>query len=226
VCDLLDQLGNHVPQFAGLFERMWAAADGSLYPLDLYATGAINRSLGLLSGFRSMIEHFNFACAAPLVRFQLDTALRFYAAFTVPDPQEFALQVLHGTEVRKLKDRSGQQLHDAYLVKSLSPEYPWVDNLYQKTSGYVHLSSTHCFNAVQEIDRGAYSIQWNISGQDPELPDRIYTEAINAFDHSAALFAGHLDKWIGWKSDPAATAAWKPVASNRPPAVSELASES
>jgi hypothetical protein len=44
--------------------------------------------------------------AATMLRFQLDAALRFHAAFLVEHPHEFALAVLRGDRVRDMKDRA------------------------------------------------------------------------------------------------------------------------
>src|SRR5215471_9979911 len=100
--------------------RMLQAYGGAFYPLDMLAVGALNRSAALGAGFRGLIEQRNFLCAAPILRLQLDTALRFYAAFIVEDPHAFASAVLKGTPVRKLKDKSGTFMHDAHLVSCLS----------------------------------------------------------------------------------------------------------
>src|SRR5881397_2390870 len=105
------------------------------YPMDYLAAGVLNRSLALISGFCTLIENENFVAAAALVRLQLDTCLRFAAAWLTKDPHQFALQVLAGAEVRRIKDRDGRPMTDAYLVQKLTPEYPWVATVYKHTSG-------------------------------------------------------------------------------------------
>jgi hypothetical protein len=85
--------------------EMMRADDGAMYPLDLYAHGAINRTFALSRGFRSLILDFNFLCAGAILRLQLDTAIRFHAAYLAPQAYDFAAAVVEGTEVRKLKDR-------------------------------------------------------------------------------------------------------------------------
>jgi hypothetical protein len=71
-----------------------------------------------------MIESFNILCAGAILRLQLDTALRFHAAYLYPNANDFAMEVAKGVEVRKLQDRDKQLMHDAYLVKSLSVDFP------------------------------------------------------------------------------------------------------
>jgi hypothetical protein len=207
----LDKLSNRIGEFGQLTFDMWYAYEGYQYPLDMYATGAIKRTLSLLVGFRSHIESFNFTCAAPLVRLQLDTALRFYAAFIVTDPQDFALKVLEGTEVRKLKDRNNQLMRDAHLVKCLGADHPWIESLYKKASGYVHLSNRHAFDAARNVDRKTFSITWDIRWEDKPMPDHVYLGAIDAFDTSAVLFAEYIKKWTTTKADPVAAATRKSI---------------
>jgi hypothetical protein len=57
-----------------------------IYPLDLLAVAAMNRSLCLISGFRTLIASKNFISAAPLLRLQIDNCLRFFAAELAPSP--------------------------------------------------------------------------------------------------------------------------------------------
>src|SRR5271166_6984000 len=76
--------------------RMYITYGSALYPLDLLATAALNRSLAQCSGFRALIEARNYICAASILRLQIDTALRFFAAFLVDNPHEFAGSVLKG----------------------------------------------------------------------------------------------------------------------------------
>lgn len=92
---------------ANMWLRMLRAKEGAFYPLDLLAIGALNRSAAQCVGFRLLVQARNFICAASILRLQLDTALRFYAAFLVAEPHVFASTVLKGIPVRKLKDSSG-----------------------------------------------------------------------------------------------------------------------
>ena len=75
--------------------RMYTAYASALYPLDLLAAAAFSRSLAQCSGFRALIEARNYICAASILRLQIDTALRFFAAFLVDNPHEFAGSVLN-----------------------------------------------------------------------------------------------------------------------------------
>jgi hypothetical protein len=153
---------------------------GPIYPLDLLATAAMNRSLNLTVAFCDLVEARNFLAAAPLIRLQLDSCLRLSAAWLVEKPHEFADKVFHGTRAEKLKDRHGKQLRDHYLVDKLAEEYPWVRDVYNETSGYIHLSSKHIFNAHRQGEEED-TFEGKIAVGDNYVRDELYLEAIAAF---------------------------------------------
>jgi hypothetical protein len=186
---------------AGL--RMSRAYGGALYPMDILATGALNRTLALLSGFARMIEERNLICAGALLRLQVDTALRFYAAFRVTSPHEFATSVLNGVPVSDLKDSEGHRLTDRFLVKSLAPDYHWLPRVYRETSGYVHLSEKHLLAPFSPAPNGeSRTLRTQVSAEDKPLPDAVYIEAMDAFAASAAIFYRYLEGWIFTKGNP------------------------
>lgn len=128
--------------------EVFEAFGGAMYGMDLLAAGALNRSKAHIAGFRDLVQVKNLICAGALLRLQLDTALRFHAAFLVEQPHEFAVAVLGGERVRNLKDRDGKKMTDAYLVEKLGREFDWVPRVYERSSGYVHLSATHLLSAM------------------------------------------------------------------------------
>lgn len=182
--------------------NMIQAYDGAVYEFDLLANGAVNRSLALSAGFRALIRDQNLICAGALLRLQLDTALRFFAGFIVDKPQDFAIAVLKGEHIRKMKDQNGQFMTDRYLVTQLTKEYSWVDPVYEKTSGYVHMSDTHIISTFDGINRGNRSIGIKIGWRDKDLPDSVYLEAIAAFRESTKILARYIDGWIFTKANP------------------------
>jgi hypothetical protein len=188
-----------------LGRQMFEAFGGALYGMDLLAAGALNRSKAHIVGFRTLIEAKNLICAGALLRLQLDTALRFYAGFLVERPHDFALAVLRGERVRDLKDRSGKRMTDAYLVEKLGEEFSWVPRVYERTSGYVHLSSTHLLSALSpsnEADPEDRSFTIKISEVDKPLPEAIYTEASDGFRAATGIFLRYVQGWVFTKANP------------------------
>jgi len=181
------------------------AYGGALYSLDLMATAAVKRSLAQIAGFRRMIEDRNAICAGALLRLQLDTAIRFYAAFIVPDPHAFAHNVLKGIPIRKLKDQQGRFMTDSYLIKKLvaeSSEHAWIARVYEETSGYVHFSDKHIFSIFAGIEEKERTVHIQVSATDIDLPEGIYLEMIGAFVAATELFMKYLYGWGFTKQNP------------------------
>jgi hypothetical protein len=194
-----------------LGKQMFEAFGGAMYGMDLLAAGALNRSKAHIAGFRALLEARNLICAGALLRLQLDTAMRFYAAFLVDQPHDFALAVLRGERVRNIKDRDGRKMTDAYLAQKLGEEFAWVPRVYERTSGYVHLSSIHLLSALGAsegvLDERLLSIK--ISSEDKELPDTIYIEATDAFRAATDVFLRYLHGWVFTKANPELVQKWK-----------------
>jgi hypothetical protein len=191
---------------------MVEAYGGALYGMDLLAIGALNRSKAHIAGFRILIEAKNMICAGALLRLQLDTAMRFFAAFLVEQPHDFAIAILRGEKVRDLKDRAGKRMTDAYLSQRLGEEFEWVPRVYERTSGYVHLSSTHLMSALSpssENDSDDRRFTGKISAEDKPLPEAIYIEAADAFRAATDILLRYVEGWIFTKANPELVQQWK-----------------
>ena len=160
------------------------------------------RSLSLTRGFCSLLEQRNFIAAAPLVRLALDNCLRFYAAYLVSDPHKFAFAVMGGTPVNKLSSRDGKRLTDRYLVQKLSEEIRWlkVKDLYEHSSGYVHLSDKHLFHAVRMKPGTGRTIEIKINDKDEFISERLYIEATETFTSLLRILFSLLTKWEATKA--------------------------
>ena len=98
---------------------------------------------------------------------------------------------------------------DQYLVEQLSLEYPWIEHVYEKTSGYIHMSDTHMFSAFDDVNNEDRSVGIKIGAEDKELPDDTYLEAVEAFRHISEILARYIDGWIFTKSNPELVAKMK-----------------
>jgi len=186
-----------------LAEKMIEAYDGAIYAVDLFISGALNRSLALSDGFKGLVKSKNLICAAAILRLQIDTAIRFFAGTLVDDTNQFVSDVLKGKHIRNLKDRNGNKMTDRYLVEELSDEYPWLPNVYEKTSSYIHLSDTHLFASVQNVEKDKRTLSLKISAVDrDEIPEKLYNEAVEAFNASTEIIVRFVNGWIFTKSNP------------------------
>lgn len=148
---------------------------------DILAIAALNRSACLIEAFILLLEKRNFVSAAPLLRLQIDSCLRLYAYSLVSDPDAFAVEVLKGKSIRSLKSAGGKDLTDAFLRKEFSKRAPWVDDVYEHTSGYIHLSEKHCYNAFSLRTGSDKHIEFKIGSGDYFVPDEVYEDAVDRF---------------------------------------------
>jgi hypothetical protein len=185
--------------------KMARAYGGAVYPVDLLANAVLNRSANLLDGFVILARKRNFICCAPLLRLQIDNCLRFYAVFIVNDCHQFAMDVLQGTPINKMKDRKGKWMTDRHLAEELNKEYPWILRVYERTSGYIHLSNTHIFNTVKKgpDEKQAKGIQeFRMGVGDNFEGDGLYEEAALAFIEATNVLFKYLVGWIETKNNP------------------------
>jgi hypothetical protein len=185
-----------------LGKAMMEAYDGAIYPVDLLATGMLKRSISTISGFKTLVKSSNMVCARTILRTQLDSALRFYAVFIVENPHDFSHKVLGGEQINRMKDAKGKQLRDAYLVKKLSKEYPWLSTVYHNLSGYVHFSNSHIFSSVENVGHSDNSIQFAIKDTDTKYPEFSWLEVIDCFNETTDIFINYLMGWIITKDNP------------------------
>lgn len=184
-------------------KRIVEAYGNALYGLDLLALAAVNRSLHLIPAFRYCIETRNMFAAAPLLRLHLDSSLRLSAAWIVKEPHDFALRVLRGEHVRKMKDAQGKLMTDAYLVKLHKEKYPWVERVYERCSDFVHLSGVHISGILRKgNEEGSFRIQ---VGHDAAwLVEDKFTEGVEGFNAATRLLLEFLEGWQFTKDNPEA----------------------
>ncbi len=139
---LLKKLFYYETKFQVLATAMIKSGNG-LYPIDYYISGTISRSLSLIYGFETLIRSKNFMSAAHLVRPHLDNYLRLSALWLVDNPNEIASQVWSGTALNTLKDRHQKKMSDSYLRDQAAETYPWIKDVYNETSGFIHFSQKH-----------------------------------------------------------------------------------
>lgn len=106
---------------------------------------ALRRSAALIDGFLLLVHAQNRFAAVPLIRLQLDSAMRIHACSLVADQQDFVRHLLEGGEPSKYSQHQGERLTDGFLHKQLTTKYPTTSEVYKDVSGYIHLSNHHLF---------------------------------------------------------------------------------
>jgi hypothetical protein len=169
-----------------------------LYPLDLYMSGALQRSYHLVEGFLLAWDHWNVIVAAPLVRFQIDSLVRCAYLCQRGDSDAVVIEVLGGTALRDLKDAaSGKKLTDAHLVELAGALYDWLPPVYVVSNEWVHLSERHIFNAWQHGDGRTLLGQFPMPTDD--IPVRFWQELIGAMCHTTGSLLALGSGWAAYK---------------------------
>jgi hypothetical protein len=198
---LLEKIDNERERHLSLGMAMLEADGRKLFSLDLLAVAALNRSLSNSSAFTQLVRSKNYLTSASLVRLQLDTFLRFFASYLVNDPHEFATSVLSGTEIRKLKDRSGTFMTDRHLVESVAHEFSWVSSVYKSTSGFIHLSDKHIYSAIQSV-KGDGTLSMLIGSDPDRFPNELWIEMAEGFIAATDALFRYLEGWAFTKANP------------------------
>ena len=181
--------------------QMLKADSGKLFPLDILAAATIKRSMALINGFVALIKINNYTCAASLLRLQLDSCLRLFAAFIVDKPHEFADNVFKGKAIREMKDRKGKPMTDRYLVKTLASKYEWMPSVYEATSGFIHLSERHLLSIFEEAE-GEHDIGLRIAADDENIPLEQWIELTDGFLVTTDALFEYLKGWVFTKEHP------------------------
>ena len=88
---------------------------------------------------------------------------------------------------------------DSYLVSILSEQDPWIANVYEQTSGYIHLSRRHILNSLTAVgEDGRFAMK--MSSEDGVVPANAYLEAIEALRAASGVFLRYLESWSLTKS--------------------------
>lgn len=171
-----------------------------MYPLDWMVFAAIKRSVSTSSALTEMVRTWNMVCARSLLRMHIDTALRFSAAWLVPDPHAFATNVMKGEPINKMKDRSGkQQLSDAFLVQTHTEAYPWLPGVYKNLSGYVHFSGSHISDSISSFEDETQTVEFEITATDTKFPEFSWVEVLECFRESTSILSWYLQGYAETK---------------------------
>jgi hypothetical protein len=180
--------------------KMTSGVNSGLYPLDFLMVAALNRASSQLSAVIELLRLKNFIVAASLLRLQLDSCLRIHGAWLVSDPHGYARQILKGVKISKLKSASGEVMHDMYLRNSLSKEFPWVNSVYESTSGFIHLSEKHILSSLRDFQVSDLKLTMVVSDRQDHISDEKYLELASAFSHVTKVLLWLVTGWSETKT--------------------------
>ena len=181
------------------FKRLHIAGQGNVWGVDLVVWGVLRRSLLLIDAFIPLVRKGNEVAAVPLLRFQIDNALRLYACSLVPNGDDVLVTLLRGTPLRRLKSRDGKPMTDAFLVEALTREFPWIQRVYERTSGFVHLSAPGLLQTVEEVSGEEVTFSMESRPQGKWRAD-LRLEATDAFIEATKVLFHVVGAWLNAKT--------------------------
>lgn len=149
----INKLSTTHVNFTKLGDDIFQANSQSRYVIDSLAFAVINRSIQLTQGYITLVNTNNYIAAIPLIRLQLDNALRFFAINLVTDANDFVFYFMDGKPVNRYESYTGEKLSDNYLATKMDAVSPGVLRLYKETCEYIHLSKQHV-HASKYFDKG------------------------------------------------------------------------
>jgi hypothetical protein len=181
----------HVELFFGVLE----ADGGAVFGNDLVSAGAIQRSLLLTQGFLAILRTQNYLCAGALLRMQVDTLLRLFAASLFPSGNEPLQAFLEDRPLNKLRAPDGARLTEKELCRRASMVYEWVPRVYAATSGFVHFSGPSIMSAISGVNQdGSVSISvGSLAGRRWRVEERL--EATEAFGAATQAILDMVYSW-------------------------------
>lgn len=173
------------------------ASDGLLFSCDVLAFTVLERSQNLIKGFDLLLSNRCYTTGMGLLRMQLDNVIRFNGVIKTKDPNAIATQMYSGTALRKIKDDDGERMTDARLVEILSVENPWVELVYELSSGYIHLSDQHFHHFFNRSPKGPDGVRdLFIKDEDEFVTTEDKAKLIQAFAILTRAVLMLVDKWI------------------------------
>ena len=195
---LLSKLDADRETLLDFYKSGHAQTGGKLYAMDMLVLGVVKRTLSSNHAMQLMVRNWNLVAARTLLRTHIDTGLRLSAAWLVDNPDDFAKKVLDGTQINRLS-HGKEKMHDSYLISKLSDEHPWLKEVYDNLSGYVHFSNSHVTSSLLDI-REDGKFDFRISEYDFDYPELSWTEVLECFREITKMLILRLAAYSATKS--------------------------
>lgn len=171
------------------------ADNGNIYYTDFVIMAITKRSLDLLDGILCLLDRWNYSAAGALLRLQIDSLLRLWFLKKSENPETFAKAILEGKQFRNLKDAAGKRLTDERLRFHARDSFPWLDAVYQETSGLIHFSDKHICTSVVSLDESIHRVNFHVKAGNERWPEQEIEEFLVAVNLTTT---GILLAVLGW----------------------------
>lgn len=171
------------------------ADGGRLYRLDMLVLPVLQRSYGLVDALIDAVDASNAHAAAPLIRLQLDSLFRMSYLSSASGTDKVMDDLLAGVHFRKMTDPEGKRLNDGRLKDLAAERHPWAPAVYDSTSGWIHLSTTHVRVAFSTDPNDAQAFSLAIPLEPGVVPVAFWQELLQGMAQATAEL---LDYCVGW----------------------------
>lgn len=184
IADIKVQIQQYNDEFAVLTDRI---VGNDLKRDDFYFLAALDRAIHLIDGFLWMLENRNITCAGALLRLQVDNCLRVYAPFIAKNRADVIETIIYEDKrFDKLLDNQGEKMRDGRLKERLAEKYPEVKAVYEKCSGFIHLSDIAFYHTVNRMDQDGISL--SVGGELPARYNDMLISLAQAYVHFCKIF--------------------------------------
>jgi hypothetical protein len=140
--DLLEEHDRHFDLVRAICKGDDPGSSAPLFRCDFVLLSVLNRSLDLVDGFLWSFNRWNLSTAAPIARMQVDNLLRL-ALLSKAGPSAAVEILLSGRPLSKERDPLASpgkkfMLTDRRLREHAHDRFPWLDLVYEKSSGWIH----------------------------------------------------------------------------------------
>lgn len=184
IANIKGQIQQYKDEFAVLTDRI---VGNDLEKDDFYFLAALDRAIDLIDGFLWMLENRNVTCAGALLRLQVDNCLRVYAPYIAENKTDVIETIIYEDKrLDTLPDDQGKKMRDGRLKERLAEKYPEVKSVYEKCSGFIHLSDIAFYQTVNRMDEDGISLR--VGGELPARYNDTLISLAQAYLHFCKIF--------------------------------------
>ena len=184
IASIKGQIQQYKDEFAVLTDRI---VGNDLEKDDFYFLAALDRAIHLIDGFLWMLEKRNITCAGALLRLQIDNCLRVCAPYIAKNREDVINTIIYEDKrLNRLPDDQGERMSDGRLKDRLAEKYPEVKSVYEKCSGFIHLSDIAFYQTVNKMDQGGISL--SVGGELPARYNDTLISLAQAYLHFCKIF--------------------------------------
>jgi hypothetical protein len=126
-----------------------------LFPTDLALLSLATRSLDLVDAFNEVVDRWNLSVGSALVRLQVDNVLRAHLISTSPESGVLVNHMLGDEPLHRYRlpeqqrvclpegDQANARATDRNLRLLAAATLPWIDEVYETASKWIHHSEAH-----------------------------------------------------------------------------------